>query len=134
MNNRTWTIVMSLGLIGCFFLPFIKSGNVEVSGYDAVFNSVAGKYAWEKYIWLLIPVPAVFLLIGALNGYYFLGRSLLSWLPLMTVIYILVRFYLNVKTPAGSISFTDFIKLFGVGFWITAALSILLAFVNPRRR
>jgi hypothetical protein len=135
MSNRIWTIVLAIALIGSFFLPFLKSGIIEVSGYDYVFKSVTSKGNWEKYVWLIIPVAAILLLIGALlNGNYFLGRSFLAWLPLLVVIFIIIRLYMDADARGASISITNFIKIFGTGFWATFVCSLLLAFVNPRRR
>lgn len=135
MSNRIWTTILAIALIGSFFLPYIKAGNVDISGYDYVFKSMAHKNKWEKYIWLIIPVAGMLLLVGAMNNEnYILGRSLLAWLPLMTVIFVIVRVYMNADAVGNTISLKQLIKLFGTGFWIATASAVLLAFVNPRRR
>src|ERR1700730_14613630 len=125
MNRKTLTIILALALFGAFFLPFL----LVAIGFDIVFKTGSGNGDWEKYIWLLIPISAILLLIGALNnGSYFLSRGVLSWLPLLTVIYIILRLYLDIKPPI-----SEFIQLFAIGFWATLVISVVLAFYNPRK-
>jgi hypothetical protein len=126
MDKRMLTILLAVVLIGCFFLAYLKP---NLSGYDAVFNTPGGEGSWEKYVWLLIPLSGLLLLIGALNrGNYVLGRSLWTWLPLLTIIFIIVRLYM--ETKAG---FSDMARVFGIGFWITLGAAVILAFYQPRR-
>ena len=132
MNRKIWTILVSVALIGCFFLPFFKFGST--SAYDIVTSPASGDHAWEKYIWLVIPLSAVILLIGAMNnGTYFLGRSFWTLLPLLTVLYFLVRIYLNAKDISSHVAIKDIIRVFDTGYWATLGLSVLLAFIHPRK-
>ena len=99
MNRKTLTITLGLVLFGCFFLPYMGSGFAKVSGYDAVFKYAAGSF--ERYLWLLIPVAAVLLVLGAAGGNYFLGRNTLVWIPLLTQLFILIR--LKMETNEGRV-------------------------------
>lgn len=135
MNRKIFTIILSLALLGSFFMPYISIGIYGgASGYDIVFQP-GGAGEWEKYVWLLIPLSAIILLIGALNNeHYFLGRGLFCWLPLLTIIYFIVRLFLSIKGEGKSAPIMEYVKIFGVGFWVTLVISLLLAFVNPKRK
>jgi hypothetical protein len=141
MDRKPYTIIFALILIGSFFLPCLKFGTLgSASGFDIV-TATGGKGGdWQvmllKYIWILIPLSGILLLIGALNNEnYFLGRGLWTWLPLLTVIFIIVKFYLDAKNNgSGSVSLGDLVKIFGVGYWIAFGASLILAFYNPRSR
>lgn len=125
MNRKTLTITLGLVLFGCFFLPYMGSGFAKVSGYDAVFKYAAGSF--ERYLWLLIPVAAVLLVLGAAGGNYFLGRNTLVWIPLLTQLFILIR--LKMETNAG---LADVLEMIGYGFWISMIAALLLVFYNPK--
>jgi hypothetical protein len=120
MDKKILTIVLAVVLIGCFFLAYFGG----VSGFDLV-KAPGG--TWEKYIPILIPLSGILLLIGAASGNYIGGRGLWALLPLLTVIYMIVRPLID-KVP-----FEALIKLFGVGFWITLVASLVLAFYNPKK-
>src|SRR5258705_5902077 len=124
MDKKMLTIVLSIVLIGCFFLAYTK-GFGEQSGFDIV----KGAGPWEKYVLVLIPLSGVLLLVGALNnGNYPLGRNTLCWLPLLAVLFWIVAVPL---IEGGSIS--TMIKLVGIGLWITAGASLVLALYNPKK-
>ena len=125
MDKKMLTIVLSVVLIGCFFLPYFKFMGAGASGYDIVFS---GGGNWEKYLMLLIPVPALLLLIGALNnGNYIGGRTLWAWLPLLTILYHLIRMVVEGAAVG------DLVKVIGIGLWISLAASLILAFYNPKK-
>ena len=125
MDKKMLTIVLSIVLIGCFFLPYFKFMGAGASGYDIVF---AGGGKAEKYLWLLIPIPAVLLLIGALNnGNYIGGRTIWIWLPLLTILYHLIRMVID------GAAIGDLFKVIGLGLWISLAASLVLAFYNPKK-
>lgn len=119
------TIVLAVVLIGCFFLAYMGSA----SGLDIVKISFFG---WERYVLLLIPLSGVLLLIGALNnGNYPLGRNTLCWLPLLTVLFWIIVYPLLHKVAIGDI-FKAIGKNYGIGWWVTIAASLVLAFYNPK--
>ena len=126
MDRKTFTIVLAVILIGCFFLPYVSYMGRSVSAFD-IMKAPGGD--WQKYIGLLIPISGLLLLVGALNNEnYPLGRNLLCWVPLLTVIYILVIEPVLINKA----SIGDVFKITGVGLWITLAASLVLAFYNPK--
>jgi asparagine N-glycosylation enzyme membrane subunit Stt3 len=128
MDRKIWTILLSIALLVCLFLPISNVG--KSSAFDIFKNGMGG--IWQNYIWLLIPVAALLLLIGALNnGSYFLSRGFLTLLPFLAILFILVIWPLmeSVKLDFGAM-----IKGFGIGMWGLVIVSILLAFIHPRQR
>ncbi len=124
MDRKMLTIVLAIALIGAFFLPYV---NKVSSGYDAVTASGAN---WETYVWLITPVAGLLLLLGALNKEgYILGRGLLTWLPLLTLLFIVIWAKLQYKADLGNM-----IKGMGYGYWISLIAAVLLAFYNPRAK
>ena len=123
MDKKTLTIVLSVVLIGCFFLGYLG----PVSGFDIV----KMPFGWEKYVLLLIPISGLLLLIGAINnGNYFLSRSLLCWLPLLAVLFWIIGMPLIEGAAIGDV-FKGIGDTTGIGLWIALAASIVLAFYNP---
>ena len=123
MDKKMLTIILAVVLIGCFFLAYLSFMGHGVSGYDLVFS---GGGSAEKYVLLLIPISGVMLLIGALTGNYIGGRAIWTWLPLLTVLYYIIRMVIE------GIGIGDLFKVIGIGLWITLAASLVLAFYNPK--
>lgn len=124
MDRKTLTIVLSVIIIAAFFLPYIG----ETSGYDFVRNAPKGD-GWEYYLWLISPVAALLLLLGALNkDRYILSYGLLIWLPFLTQVFIFIRILMEAELPVKEV-----VKSMGYGFWIATAAAIFLAFARPRR-
>ncbi len=133
MDKKILTIILAVVLIGCFFLAYFSFFGTNISGYDVVFaKSAGGKNEWEKYVLLLIPISGVMLLIGALNnGNYIAGRGIWTWLPLLTVLYLIIGSPLINGAAIGDI-FKAIGKSYGIGLWITIGASLVLAFYNPK--
>lgn len=130
MNRKILTIVLAIALIVSFFLPFFSFLGMGMSGYDMVFSK--GGTDWQRYLLLLIPLSGLLLLLGAINnGNYIVGRGLLSWLPLLTLIYILLVSPL-IKGAAFGDVFKALGKAYGTGLWIGIVASLVLAFYNPK--
>ncbi len=129
MDKKVVTIVGAVLLIICFFLPYMSVFTFNVSGYDIVFGNTGGEKSWETYLFLLIPFSGLMLLLGALNnGKYILGRALFCWLPLLTIIFMIIR----VKMQAEGAPFMDSLKIWGYGFWLSLVISLVLIFYNPK--
>lgn len=128
MNKKTLSIVLGAVLAGAFFLPYFSMFGIGISGFDTVFKGGgSGNGEWEKYIFLLIPISGIMLLVGALNnGNYIGGRAVWTWLPLLTVLYYIIRLLME-KVP-----FDALFKLFGYGFWITVVAAIVAVVYNPK--
>ena len=136
MDRKTLTLILGLALVGCFFLPYAQGSifgqSYSSSGYNMVFPKGGEGENWERFIWLVIPVAGLLLVLGALNNEnYILGRGLLSWLPLLALIYLLI-----VADTVHGMAIKDVFKGlgegYGIGLWITIGVSFVLAFYNPR--
>ncbi len=139
MDRKTVTIVLALALIGCFFLPYLQYGTVTASGFDLLTTpTISGAdrgILIMKYIWIVIPVAGIILLIGAFNnGNYFLGRGLWAFLPLLTLLFVMVMIFRDAKRIGTNISISELAKNMGIGFWITLGLSLVLALYWPRQK
>ncbi|MFN8289127.1 MAG: hypothetical protein U0U70_02600 [Chitinophagaceae bacterium] len=133
MNRRIFTLILAVLLIASFFLPL--DSHASTSPFDIVKSSYGAGSDIEgilfKYGWMLIPLSGIMLLIGALNNEtYFLGRGIWAFLPLIALLYLLIR---PVTLLGGRFDIMDMIKGFGVGKWIALAASLALAFVWPKR-
>jgi hypothetical protein len=135
MDKKMLTIVLAVVLIGCFFLAYYSMGGFSISGFDLVFKgNEGGKGEWDKYILLLIPISGALLLVGALNnGNYIGGRAIWAWLPLLTILYLIIGAPLIHGTAIGDI-FKMIGKGYGIGLWITIAATLVLAFYNPKAK
>ena len=80
MDRKTLTIILAVGIIGCFLFTMGQDFGAKFSGFDLVTAKGAG---WKQYILLLIPISALLLLLGAFNGNYAFGRGLLCVLPIV---------------------------------------------------
>jgi hypothetical protein len=128
MDRKILTIILAIALIAAFFLDYSKGG---ASGYESVFSTPGGSDHWHKYIWLLIPLSGLMLLIGAVNNSnYPLGRSLWAWLPLLVIIFFMIKLYLDTKSFD---AITESFKYYGIGMWITLGASLILALYRGRR-
>lgn len=130
MDRKTLTIVLGVALIACFFLPFYNFGGSGASGLDIVTSKSDD---WQKYLLLIFPVCGVLLLVGELNNNYIVARSFLTWLPFLTVLFII---FINPLLKGVKIDyiFKGIGKGYGAGMWIAIVSSLILAFYNPRSR
>ena len=139
MDRKTVTIILALALIGCFFLPYLQYGSVTASGFDLLTGPTISDadrgLLIMKYIWIMIPVAGIMLLIGALNnGNYFLGRGIWAFLPLLTLLFVMVIIFRDAKRIGTNTSISELAKNMGIGFWITLGLSLVLALYWPKQK
>ena len=124
MDRKTLTIVLAIALIACFFLPIGKAGG-------SMLDAVQAKYGdWQKYLFLVFPLCGLLLLLGALKGNYVISRSLLTWLPFLTIL--LLLFILPLIDGAKIDLIFQAFKFYGIGMWLAIVSSVVLAFYNPR--
>lgn len=124
MDRKTFSIVMAIALIVGFFLPLFKVGG-------SAFDIVKAGGDWQNYLWAILPICGLLLLLGELNNRYATNRGLVTWLPLLTILVLLIILPLINKDK---MDFGAMIKAFGIGMWVLLVSSILLAFYNPRPR
>lgn len=129
MDKKTLNIVLGAALLGSFFLAFYSMFGRSISGFEMV---KADGGDWQKYLLLIIPISGLLLVVGALNnGNSILPGSLLSILPLLTLLYIMIAGPLIKGAAIGDI-FKALGKGYGIGLWIAIAASLVLAFYRPK--
>lgn len=128
MNRKMLTIILSVVLLAGFFLPWASGFGGKFSGFDLV---TAKGVDWKVYLLILIPLSAILLLLGAVNGTYILSRELLTWFPLLAIVFFLIIAPLIEGAKIGLLLKTIG-KGYGAGLWLTILGSVVLAFYNPK--
>ena len=124
------TPVLAIVLLVCFFLPYFSNGSESFSAFNIVFgkNGLSGVGSAERYLWLLIPIAAILLLFGGNTT-----GGFIYWIPLIGLVYIIVRIYLESKgMGAGNVGIGDVLKIASYGFWISLGAAILLPFTKSK--
>lgn len=133
MDRKILSIILGIALIVSFFLPMF-SGVLNFSAFEMVKAPSGGGLDFEmtiyKYVWVLVPLSGVMLIVGALNNnQYILGRGLWAILPLLAVLYYIIRPLMESNSNIG-----DMVKRFGIGMWLAVAASLILAFYWPKQK
>lgn len=132
MDRKIITLILSFALLSSFFLPLFEWHSFEMSGLNYILSTHIPPY---KYFLLLIPFSTLFLFFGALNDEnYFFSRKLLSWAPLLALIFIFILRYI---TGDSENSFSDNGNVFSsieLGFWLSLSFSVLLIFANGKKK
>ncbi|HWR32582.1 MAG TPA: hypothetical protein VN451_03610 [Chitinophagaceae bacterium] len=139
MDKKTLNIVLAVVLIVGFFLPYVSVMGFNLSGFNVVFGK-GGLTGLSKgnflFITLLVPLGAILVLAGTLGLDRSLNAGYIFWMPLIGILYLAVRMYLEMSKGAtgagGSLGVGDFLSVMGYGFWITLAASVGLL-VNKSR-
>lgn len=132
MQNKVLVLAISAVLVVAFFLPWIDYFTSQ-SAWDLILGNTS-KYIESsfKYTLLLVPISGVLIFYGSLlsEGSYVIRQKILFRLPILTLIVITIVIAANISENASeSVDFEKFIKIFGVGFWLTVIASALLAFL-----
>ena len=132
MNKKILTTILSVVLLGSFFMPFFYWHSFEMSGFNFVLSENIPSY---KYFLLAIPLTTIFHLLSVLsqeNNFY--SRKLLSWIPLAALIVVFVL--ILAKEGSGNSFFNNenIFSITGAGFWLAFGFSLLLAYVNFKMR
>jgi len=131
MNKTTLTTVLSVALIGSFFMPFFYWHSFEMNGFNFILSEHIPSY---KYLLLLIPFAAAFHLFNVLTeGNYFFSQKLLSLIPLITVAAVFMIVFFNKNADPEFFEAGNIFSNIGSGFWLALSLSLLLAFVKRRK-
>ena len=118
MNKKTLTTVLFFILLSCFFIPLAEWDSFEMSGMNFVLSSHTPD---TKYILLVIPVSALFVLLKAIKG------EKLRYLPFCISIFL---FIICNSEPSDK----NILQIMDYGFWITLIISLLLIFIKPEVR
>ncbi len=137
MDKKTLNIVLSLVLIGAFFLPYISFGGFNASGFNVVFgkDGMSGLVSGGKllYVCLLVPIGAFILLVDSLGSGDSTSAQYGYWMPLVGIIILSVLMFTGMNTGArGALTLSLFFKVMGYGYWITVAASVAVL-VNKNR-
>src|ERR1051325_6478615 len=127
MDRKTTYIILSLALIVAFFLPYFTDGVVKISGYKLVFGNYGSSGSAIRFLWLGIPIVGLLILLTSL-GTGPTSNDQVSWIPLVILIIFIIRTFFFAKTVgSGHVTFSDYLKTLGVGYWITFVSALLLA-------
>ena|SRR5690242_18242430 len=138
MDKKTVAIILAVLLIVAFFLPYVSFQEFKLSGFKIIFGKggLFGGKAIHMYLILLIPIGAILALVNALGA----DKSSSNygvWMPLVGIIYLSVMMYLEMNKGAnrvgGSLSFSQFMSVLGIGYWMTLVGSVLLLGNNARK-
>jgi len=132
MYKKILTTILSVVLLGSFFMPFFYWHSFEMSGFNFVLSEHTPPY---KYFLLAIPLTTLFHLLSVLsqeNNFY--SRKLLSWIPLATLIIVFVLVLAKESTDDSFFNNGNIFSITGAGFWLALAFSLLLAYINLKMR
>ena len=132
MNKKILTTILSVVLLGSFFMPFFYWHSFEMSGFNFVLSEHIPSY---KYFLLAIPLTTLFHLLSVLsqeNNFY--SRKLLSWIPLAALIIVLVLVLVKESTDDSFFNNGNIFSITGAGFWLALAFSLLLTYINLKMR
>lgn len=139
MDKKNLNIGLAIVLIVAFFLPYVSVMGFNLSGLNVVFGK-GGLNGMSKgsllFITLLVPIGAILVLAGSFGVDKSLNAGYVFWMPLIGILYLAVRMYLEMSKGAtrvgGSLGIGDFLSVMGYGFWITIVASVALL-VNKSR-
>ena len=132
MNKKILTTILSVVLLGSFFMPFFYWHSFEMSGFNFVISEHIPSY---KYFLLAIPLTTLFHLLSVLsqeNNFY--SRKLLSWTPLATLMIVFALILGKERSDDSFFSNGNILSITGAGFWLALGFSVLLTYVNFKMR
>jgi hypothetical protein len=128
MDKKIITLILSLAILSSFFMPLFEWHSFEMSGFNYILSTHIPPY---KYFLILIPFSTSFLFYGTLNDEnYFFNRKLLSWVPLLTLLFIFIMRYITGDSESSFTDNSNFISGVYFGFWLMLSFSVLLVFTK----
>jgi hypothetical protein len=132
MNKITLTTILSVVLLGSFFMPFFYWHSFEMNGFNFILSDHIPSY---KYILLVIPLTALFYLFGVLSEEnYFFSRQLLSWLPLSAILITFLLVFINENRDSRFFDGGNILSNTGSGFWLALGSSWLLTLTRSKAK
>ena len=132
MHKKILTTILSVILLGSFFMPFFYWHSFEMSGFNFVMSEHIPSY---KYFLLAIPLTTLFHFLSVLgqeNNFY--SRKLLSWMPLAALIIVFVLIFSKEGLDGSFSNNGNIFSITGAGFWLALGLSLLLKYANLKMR
>jgi hypothetical protein len=128
MDKKIITLILSVAILSSFFMPLFEWHSFEMNGLNYILSTHISPY---KYFLLLIPLSATFLFYGTLNEEnYLFSRKLLSWMPLLTLLFIFIMRYITGDSENSFRDNSNFFSGVYLGFWLTLSFSVLLVFTK----
>ena len=133
-NYKTIIIIVATILFFGFFMPWFKF-LLSISAWDIIFGRTSEYINSKiKYVILLIPATGLMIIFCAVfnNNNYPIPKRILFSLPLLIFIGIALDIVFEIdKSKRGfhNFGFENFLKIFGIGFWLTLITSAILPFL-----
>lgn len=122
MSRRELTILLSVILLCCFFIPMVEWQEFEMSGFNFILSSHTPNV---KYILLTGPVSAALLMTEAIANRKNIFGRIKRIIPLFAMLCLFIICYRNDPQNFS-------LQNIGIGYWITLIVSILLIFTRQR--
>jgi len=132
MDRKIVTLILSLAILSSFFMPLFEWHSFEMSGLNYILSTHISPY---KYFLLLIPLSVSFLFYGTLyEENYLFSRKLLSWMPLLTLLFIFIMRYITGDSENPFSGNSNVFSSVYLGFWLTLLFSVLLVFTKGKMK
>jgi hypothetical protein len=132
MKRKTIVAILSVALLSSFFFPVFDWYHFEMSGLNYVLSTHISSY---KYLLLLVPFSALFLFWNALsNEIDFFNSKILSWLPLVSLLFISIMRYKNWSSEITFSGNENAFSTIDIGFWMILFFSVLLILVHRKSK
>ena len=138
-SKKAAIIAVGAVLVAAFFMPWFDAVFIRLSAWDIVFGDVGQMLKTPvRFIAALIPTAGLLVIYGAAfnSENYPLPKQFLFLLPVLTLLAIAIIIYVETGDYGRlmrNIDFESFIKIFGIGFWLTQIASIILPFLRGRK-
>lgn len=134
-NSKVGVVIPATILVISFFMPWINFF-ISINAWDVIFHSQFIDSIF-KYLVLLIPISGIMIVYGTVfnKENYLISKDILFKLPVLILCGIALTIVIEIGTSKRGFrnsDFVNFLKIFGIGFWVTVIASIVLFFLQPR--